>query len=81
MLVVPTFMLWRILKKMAKGKVKWFNDKKGYGFICDEEGKDIFVHFSGLNMEGYKTLPEGADVEFDIIEGEKGPQATNVNKL
>ncbi len=66
---------------MAKGKVKWFNDKKGYGFICDEEGKDVFVHFSGLNMEGYKTLPEGAEVEFDVIDGDKGPQATNVNKL
>lgn len=66
---------------MAKGKVKWFNDKKGYGFICDEEGKDVFVHFSGLNMEGYKTLKEGAEVEFDVIDGEKGPQATNVNNL
>ena len=66
---------------MAKGTVKWFNNQKGYGFSCDEEGKDIFVHFSGLNMEGYKTLAEGEDVEFDVVEGEKGPQAVNVTKL
>ena len=64
-----------------KGTVKWFNNQKGYGFICDEEGKDIFVHFSGLNMEGYKTLAEGENVEFDVVEGEKGPQAVNVTKL
>lgn len=67
--------------EMAKGTVKWFNGKKGYGFICDEEGKDVFVHFSGLNMEGFKTLDEGDVVEYDLIEGEKGPQATNVTKL
>ena len=66
---------------MAKGTVKWYNNQKGYGFICDEEGKDIFVHFSGLNMEGYKTLAEGENVEFDVVEGEKGPQAVNVTKL
>ena len=66
---------------MQKGTVKWFNNQKGYGFICDEEGKDIFVHFSGLNMEGYKTLAEGENVEFDVVEGEKGPQAVNVTKL
>ncbi|MBR3262553.1 MAG: cold shock domain-containing protein [Lachnospiraceae bacterium] len=66
---------------MAKGTVKWFNNQKGYGFICDEEGKDIFVHFSGLNMEGYKTLAEGENVEFDVVKGEKGPQAVNVTKL
>ena len=64
-----------------KGTVKWFNNQKGYGFICDGEGKDIFVHFSGLNMEGYKTLAEGESVEFDVVEGEKGPQAVNVTKL
>ncbi len=66
---------------MAKGTVKWFNNQKGYGFICDEENKDIFVHFSGLNMEGYKTLAEGEEVEFDVVEGEKGPQAVNVTRL
>ncbi len=63
---------------MATGTVKWFNNQKGYGFITDEEGKDVFVHFSGLNMEGFKTLEEGQSVEFDLTEGEKGPQATNV---
>ncbi len=66
---------------MAKGTVKWFNNQKGYGFITDEEGKDIFVHFSGLNMEGFKTLEEGASVEFDVTDGEKGPQATNVTVI
>ena len=63
-----------------KGKVKWFNAKKGFGFISDEEGKDVFVHFSALNMDGFKVLEDGEDVEFDVIEGEKGPQATNVTK-
>ena len=66
---------------MAKGTVKWFNNQKGYGFITDEEGKDVFVHYSGLNMEGFKSLDEGAKVEFDVVQGEKGPQATNVTKL
>ena len=64
-----------------KGTVKWFNNQKGYGFISDAEGKDIFVHYSGLNMEGYKSLEEGQEVEFEVINGEKGPQATNVTKL
>ena len=63
---------------MATGTVKWFNNKKGYGFITAEDGKDVFVHFSGLNMEGFKTLEEGAAVEFDITDGAKGPQAVNV---
>ncbi len=64
-----------------KGTVKWFNNQKGYGFICDEAGNDVFVHYSGLNMEGFKTIDEGAEVEFDVIEGDKGPQAVNVTKL
>lgn len=63
---------------MSKGTVKWFNNQKGYGFITAEDGKDVFVHFSGLNMEGFKTLEEGARVEFDITDGAKGPQAVNV---
>lgn len=63
---------------MSKGTVKWFNNQKGYGFITAEDGKDVFVHFSGLNMEGFKTLEEGAAVEFDITDGTKGPQAVNV---
>lgn len=64
-----------------KGTVKWFNSSKGYGFISDETGKDVFVHHSGINMEGYRTLEEGAAVEFDVTEGDKGPQAVNVTKL
>ena len=63
---------------MSKGTVKWFNNQKGYGFITAEDGKDVFVHFSGLNMEGFKSLEEGAAVEFDITDGAKGPQAVNV---
>lgn len=63
---------------MSKGTVKWFNNQKGYGFITAEDGKDVFVHFSGLNMEGFKTLEEGVAVEFDITDGAKGPQAVNV---
>ncbi|MDO4961746.1 MAG: cold shock domain-containing protein [Eubacteriales bacterium] len=64
-----------------KGTVKWFNNQKGYGFISTDEGKDVFVHYSGLVMEGFKTLEDGQAVEFDIVDGEKGPQATNVKKI
>ena len=63
---------------MARGPGKWFNEKKGYGFITDENGEDVFVHYSGLNMEGFKTLADGQTVEFDLSEGDKGSQATNV---
>ena len=64
-----------------KGTVKWFNNQKGYGFISDAEGNDVFVPYSGLNMEGFKSLDEGQEVEFDVVNGAKGPQATNVTKL
>ena len=64
-----------------KGTVNCFNNQKGYGFISDEQGNDVFVHYSGLNMEGFKSLDEGAQVEFDVVNGAKGPQATNVTKL
>ena len=66
---------------MEKGKVKWFNSEKGYGFIEREDGTDVFVHFSALNMEGYKTLADGAEVNFEVVDGEKGLQATNVTKV
>ena len=66
---------------MKTGKVKWFNAKKGYGFICYEDGTDVFVHFSALNMEGFKALEEGDTVEYEVVDGEKGPQAANVTKL
>lgn len=66
---------------MEKGTVKWFNATKGFGFISTEEGEDVFVHFSAIEAEGFKSLDEGDEVEFEIVEGEKGPQATNVVKL
>lgn len=65
---------------MQKGTVKWFNAEKGYGFIECEDGTDVFVHFSAISMEGYKSLAEGDKVEFEVIEGNKGPQAANVTK-
>ncbi len=65
-------------RRKVKGKVKWFNDSKGYGFIEQDSGKDVFVHFSAITMEGYKTLKEGQEVEFEITDGPKGPQASNV---
>ncbi|MDR2547609.1 MAG: cold-shock protein [Lachnospiraceae bacterium] len=66
---------------MKQGTVKWFNNQKGYGFISDEQGSDVFVHYSGLVMDGFKSLEEGAAVEFEVVNGEKGPQAVNVRKL
>lgn len=64
---------------MQSGKVKWFNDAKGYGFIETNEGKDIFVHYSAIQKDGFKTLAEGQAVVFEIVEGAKGPQAANVS--
>jgi CspA family cold shock protein len=63
---------------VAKGKVKWFNNTKGYGFIAREDGPDVFVHYSAIRAEGYRTLDEGQEVEFEIKDGPKGPQAENV---
>ena len=64
-----------------QGKVKWFNAEKGYSFIENDDGKDVFVHFSAIQAEGFKTLEEGQLVEFDVVEGARGPQAANVVKL
>jgi cold shock protein len=66
---------------MVQGKVKWFNDAKGFGFLEHEGGKDVFVHFSALKGEGFKSLSEGEKVEFEITDGPKGPQAANVTKI
>jgi len=66
---------------MLTGKVKWFNAEKGFGFIEQEEGDDVFVYFTAIQAEGFKTLEEGQDVQFEIIEGDRGPQAANVSPL
>jgi cold shock protein len=70
-----------VVRAMAKGKVKWFSNQKGYGFITPENGKDVFVHFSAIQGDGYKSLQEGQDVEFEIEQGPKGEQATKVMRI
>ncbi len=65
---------------MVSGKVKWFNPKRGYGFIQQENGEDVFVHYSAISMEGFATLNPDEEVEFEIVDGDKGPQAANVVK-
>ena len=66
---------------MPRGKVKWFNDAKGYGFIEQESGSDIFVHYTAITMEGFKTLAENQTVEYEVVEGPRGPQAANVSAV
>lgn len=66
---------------MAQGTVKWFKNEKGYGFIAQDGGNDVFVHYSVIQSDGFKTLAEGDRVEFDVIDGEKGPKAQNVRKI
>lgn len=66
---------------MAEGTVKWFNDSKGFGFIEQDNGPDVFAHFSAISAEGFKSLAEGERVSFDVVEGQKGPQASNIQKI
>jgi len=66
---------------MAQGTVKWFNESKGYGFITPEDGPDVFAHYSAIEEQGFKTLAEGNSVSFDIVEGDKGPKASNIVRL
>lgn len=66
---------------MERGRVKWFSNEKGYGFIEREGGEDVFVHYSSIDQEGFKTLDEGQEVEFEIVQGTRGPQAANVRKI
>ena len=66
---------------MAQGTVKWFNSEKGFGFITTEEGQDVFAHFSAIEGDGFKSLDEGQAVEFDVVDGDRGPQASNIVKL
>ena len=66
---------------MTTGTVKWFNSEKGYGFITTDAGQDVFAHFSAIQADGFKSLEEGQKVSFDIVEGDRGPQASNITKL
>ena len=69
------------MAEKEKGKVKWFNNSKGYGFIEREKGDDIFLHYSSIKMDGYRTVKEGQEVEFELVEHQRGPQARHVRKI
>ena len=73
--------LWEMEKTMAEGTVKWFNDSKGFGFIEQDNGPDVFAHFSAIEGDGFKSLDEGQRVSFDVTEGQKGPQAASIRKI
>ena len=66
---------------VMKGTVKWFNNQKGYGFISQEDGSEVFVHFTGISGEGFRSIEEGQKVEYDVVDGNKGPQAVNVTRV
>jgi CspA family cold shock protein len=78
---LKNFFLKKEVRALAEGTVKWFSEKKGYGFIEQEEGKDVFVHYSSINTSGFKTLAEGERVSFDVEESDRGPVAKNVTKF
>ena len=80
----PLFAKQRIWNKryfMAEGTVKWFNEQKGFGFITADDGQDVFVHHTSINQDGFRTLDEGQRVQFEVVSGPKGPQASNVTKI
>ena len=79
--MVPLRNLYKELIEMLEGTVKWFNDTKGFGFIKQDNGEDVFVHHSAIQAQGFKTLDEGARVSFEIVQGPKGPAAENVTQL
>jgi CspA family cold shock protein len=78
---VEASIFYQELSTMPRGKVKWFNDAKGYGFIEQESGSDIFVHYTAITMDGFKTLAENQTVDYEVVEGSRGPQAANVSVI